>query len=141
MGFPRAVSRDVGTNNGDGFKIFMKLVTVILWEHLIAKVSVSSRTFLKLRGVLFSNTKKADLIELCDIAASLNIEVDPDGLVEDRSDILKQKVTTVTGENSVSPQLIEGSYDISPASSVSIFDIYNYLVSFEINITCMFRPD
>jgi len=42
---------------------------------------------LKLRGVIFSNTKKADLIELCDIAASLNIEVDPDGLVEDRSDI------------------------------------------------------
>ena len=99
------------------------------------------QNFLKLRGIIFSNTKKADLIELCDIAASLNIEVDPDGMVEDRSDILKQKLTTDTGENLVSPQLIEGSYDISPASSVSIFDIYNYLVSFEINITCMFRPD
>jgi len=45
--------------------------------------------FLKLRGIIFSNTKKADLIELCDIAASLNIEVDPDGFVDDRSDILK----------------------------------------------------
>ena len=90
LGFHYTVSRDVGTNNGGGFKIFMKLVTVILWEYLIANLSVSSWPFfLKLKGIIFSNTKKADLIELCDIAASLNIEVDPDGFVDDRSDILK----------------------------------------------------
>ena len=89
------------------------------------------QNFLKLRGIIFSNTKKADLIELCDIATSLIIKVDPDGLVEDCSDIFKQKLTTDNSNNSVSPQLIGGSYDISPASSVSIFDIYNYLVSFD----------
>jgi len=66
LGFPNTVSSDVGTNNGGGFKLFMKLVAVILWEPLITNLSVSSRTFLKLRGVIFSNTKK-DLIELCDI--------------------------------------------------------------------------
>jgi len=56
------------------------------------------QNFLKLRGIIFSNTKKADLIELCDIAASFNIEIGPDGFVDDRSDILKQTLTTDTGE-------------------------------------------
>ena len=103
-------------------------MTLILWKNLIANLSVSSKLF-ELRAIIFSNTKKADLIELCDIAASFEIEIGPDGFVDDRSDILKQTLTTDTGEKLVSPQLIEGSYDISPASSVSIFDTYNYLVS------------
>ena len=93
-------------------------------EKFDSKSLCELQNFLKLRGVIFSNTKKADLIELCDIATSLNIEVDPDSLVEDCSDILKHKLTTDSGENLVSPQLIEGSCDISPASFVTIFDIY-----------------
>ena len=100
-------------------------------ENFSCKSVCELQNFLNARGVSFSNTRKADLVELCDIAASINIEVDPDGMVEDRSDILRNKLMTDTGENLVSPQLIEGSYDISPASSISIFDLYNYLVSFD----------
>ena len=92
MGFHYTVSRDVGTNSG-----------VACDSNIMEKNDYKSlrefQNFLILRGVIFSNTKKADLIDLCDIAASLNIEVDPDGLVEDRSDILKQNLTNVTGEN------------------------------------------
>ena len=44
LGFHNTVSRDVGTNNGGSIKLFMKLVTVILWKNLIANLSVSSRT-------------------------------------------------------------------------------------------------
>ena len=55
LGFPNTVSRDVGINIGSGFKIFMKLVTVILWENLIA-ISCEFQNFLKLRGVIFNNT-------------------------------------------------------------------------------------
>ena len=41
--------------------------------------------FLKERGVIFCDQRKADLVELCENCVKLNIEVDPDGLIEARS--------------------------------------------------------
>lgn len=41
------------------------------------------QTFLKDRGIIFSNQKKVDLIELCSAADELGLEIDPDGLIED----------------------------------------------------------
>ena len=38
--------------------------------------------FLKERGVIFSDQKKVDLVELCENCIKLNIEVDPDGLLD-----------------------------------------------------------
>ena len=43
--------------------------------------------FLKDRGVIFSDQKKVDLVELFENFIKLNIEVDPDGLLEDRDEI------------------------------------------------------
>ena len=100
-------------------------------ENFNSKSLRDLQNFLKLRGVSFSNSRKTDLVELCATASSLDIEVDPDGMIEDRSDVLTEKLTNDTGEILVSPQLIQGSYDISPASSISIFDIYNNFVSFD----------
>lgn len=57
--------------------------------------------------------------------------VEPDCLVEDRSESLTEELTTDSAEILVSPQLIQDSYDISLASSISFFDIYKYLVSFD----------
>ena len=44
--------------------------------------------YLKERGVPYTNILKAGLVELCTKAAALGIEVDPDGLVEDRAEVL-----------------------------------------------------
>jgi len=40
------------------------------------------------RGFTFRKSRIMELLELCSIASSLNIEVDPDGLIEDRDDVL-----------------------------------------------------
>ena len=100
-------------------------------ESFKSKSVFELQQYLKSRGVTFSNTKKAGLIDLCKYAESLHIEIDPDGMVEDRDIVLQEKLITTDGNILRSPQLIEGSYDISLASSLSIFDIYNYLVSFD----------
>ena len=99
-------------------------------DNFASKSMCELQKFLKIGGVTFSNQKKADLVSLCEAAAILNIEIDPDGMIEDRAEILNEKLTTEAGIL-VSPQLIEGSYDISLVSSISIFDIYNYLISFD----------
>ncbi|XP_060566333.1 uncharacterized protein LOC132725255 [Ruditapes philippinarum] len=86
--------------------------------------------YLRQRGVTYANTRKAELVDLCRYAAELNIEVDPDGLVEDRSEVLDAKLC-VHGNTLVNPQLIAGTYDLSKIPRVSIFDIYNYLLGYD----------
>ena len=86
--------------------------------------------YLKQRGVIFANTRKVDLIELCKCAAEVNIEVDPDGLVEDRNEVLKAKLC-VNGKTFINPQLLAGTSDLSKIPHVSIFDIYNYLLGYD----------
>jgi len=44
--------------------------------------------FFEDRGFTFKNNRMAELLELCFIASRLNIEINPDGLIEDRDDVL-----------------------------------------------------
>ena len=46
------------------------------------------QAYLKARGVVTSNHLKAGLVELCERAEDLGIEIDPDGLVEDKEDYI-----------------------------------------------------
>jgi uncharacterized protein YunC (DUF1805 family) len=48
--------------------------------------------YLKERGVTFSDLRKAELVEICEAADRLGIDVYPDGLLEDREDILREKL-------------------------------------------------
>ena len=45
--------------------------------------------YLKDRGVIFSDKRKPALVELCNYAAELGVEIDPEGLVEDRADVIR----------------------------------------------------
>ena len=49
--------------------------------------------FLKERGVSCANRVKAGLLDLCNACLELGVEVDPDGLVEDRSEVIGEKLT------------------------------------------------
>ncbi len=40
--------------------------------------------YLKERGVPYGRLLKQSLVELCNLAAEIGLEVDPDGLIEDR---------------------------------------------------------
>ena len=85
--------------------------------------------FLKARGVTFNDQRKADLVYLCEICVKLNIEIDPDGLIEDRAEILNKKLLLSDGTFLPNPDTLPGSSDISILPPVGIFDIYNYLTS------------
>ena len=47
--------------------------------------------YLKDRGVTYTNELKASLVQLCSDAESMGLEIDPDGLHEDRAEILAKK--------------------------------------------------
>ena len=51
------------------------------------------QAFLKSRGVVVSGQRKLELSESCAIARDIDLEFDPDGLVEDRAEIIAHKVT------------------------------------------------
>ena len=70
---------------------------------------------------------KAGLLELCITAEQLGVEVDPDGLIGDRH---VSKLTVEGGEHEIPPLLSDYSTNIGILQRFSIFDIYNYLISF-----------
>ena len=87
--------------------------------------------YLSARGVVIANQRKFDLVRLCEAAEDIGIEVDPDGLLEDREEILKEKLTTHDNERLKNPVLEVKSDDLSKLPQISIFDIYNYLLAFK----------
>ena len=87
--------------------------------------------YLKDRGVVFSTIRKPELIDLCQQAERLGIEVDPDGLLEDREEILKEKLTTKDHGMLPIPETVQGTKELNLLPRISIFDIYNYLMTFE----------
>jgi len=49
--------------------------------------------FLRDRGVIVSGQRKSELAELCEIAKDIHLDFDPDGLFEDRQEIILDKLT------------------------------------------------
>ena len=90
------------------------------------------QTFLKDRGVIFSNQKKIELIELCLAADELGLDIDPDGLIEDREEILRDKLLLHSGSMIKNPVIVSsnGNKNLSILPQISIIDIFNYLVQF-----------
>ena len=86
--------------------------------------------YLRDRGVVTARYLKAGLLELCRAAEQLGIEIDPDGLIEDRHEIVSSKLRVEGGELEIPPLLSDYSTNIGILPLLSIFDIYNYLISF-----------
>ena len=71
-------------------------------------------------------------MELCEAAEELGIDIDPDGLVEDREEIISSKLTLARSAETLSLPTFLDKYtkNIAILPQVNIFDIYNYLISF-----------
>ena len=68
---------------------------------------------------------------MCYIAAEqLGIEVDPDGLIEDKHEIVSSKLRVEGGELEIPPLLSDYSTNIGILPLLSTFGNYNYLISF-----------
>ena len=87
--------------------------------------------YLKVRSATFSDLWKAELVEIWEAADRLGIDVDPDGLLEDMEDILREKLLIPEGLMLPNPETVKGSQDLRILPPFAIFDIYNYLLTFD----------
>lgn len=53
--------------------------------------------FLKARGVITANSRKYELVKLCEAAVEINLETDPDGL-QVESNWINEKLKTIDGQ-------------------------------------------
>lgn len=95
--------------------------------------------YLKDRGVTYTNELKASLVQLCSDAESMGLEIDPDGLHEDRAEILAKKL--VIGDVTLQcPTLLTNcTNNIAVIPLLSICDLYSYLMSFDDYTLATFR--
>ena len=84
-----------------------------------------SQAYLKSRGVVTAKYLKAGLVELCTAANELGIDVDPDGLVEDRDAVLTEKLQTQDGFLPCPTSLPLTNYtsNIAAIPQLNVFDI------------------
>ena len=83
--------------------------------NLNRKSAKELQKYLKERGVTFSDLRKAELVEICEAADRLGIDVDPDGLLEDGG-YIKIKTSDTRGVDVTQPRnckRITGSENIT----------------------------
>ena len=95
--------------------------------------------YLKDRGVVFSGICKANLVELFNAAAAIGLEIDPDGLVEDREEVVLDKLRLHQSVLQLPSLLDQYTKNIAMLPQVNIFDVYNYLVTFKDYDHAVFR--
>lgn len=75
-----------------------------------------------------SGQRKLELAELCAVAQEINLEYDPDGLIEDRSEVISKKL--VDGAVSLAnPALLIGTRDLSALPFFSFMDVFSHLTT------------
>ena len=75
--------------------------------------------------------RKRELLKICQAAERLGIEVDPDGILEDREEVLRDKLLTPDTGMLSNPETLRGSQDLNILPPFSIFDnLYRWHVTF-----------
>ena len=57
-----------------------------------SRLGQALQNFLKFRGVLITWQRKLDLMRLYQTADEISIEIDPDGFLEDREEVIGEKL-------------------------------------------------
>ena len=77
---------------------------------------------------MVSGQGRLELAELCKIAREVNLQIDPDNVIEDRSDVIAHKLKD--GDTCFSnPALATGIQDRSVLSYFNFMDIFSYLLT------------
>jgi hypothetical protein len=92
--------------------------------------------FLRDRGVVVGQSKKQELLELVGIAKDLGLPVDPDLCVEDRSEVIGEKLRD-GGVVLSNLAICEGSSDLSVLPDFSFVDMCTYLMGHGVGITAI----
>ena len=88
----------------------------------VPKTVSALQKFLKDRDVPCANERKAALEDLVIACQSLNLPVDPDGLLEDRSEVMLEKLRFEGGELP-NPTCLIPTPDISCLPKIELYDI------------------
>lgn len=87
--------------------------------------------YLRLRGVVISGFRKQELVDLCCEAEQLGIDIDPDGILEIKSETVTSKLLVkLDDDSSVNlplPSLLPSSNDFSFLPFITTFDVLTYL--------------
>ena len=93
----------------------------------IPKTTKEIQQFLSDRGVPYSNIRKAGLQQLVQAALKYDIELDPDGVKEDRQEVLDQKLRLLEGGKCLPhPSTLTPTCSLIHVADLQIADIYNY---------------
>ena len=105
-------------------------ITVTRMDYFKGKTVKCLQNYLKERGVTYSGLRKASLEQLCIQAKELGIEIDPDGLVENREEIISHKLQVpgeqVILENPSSLKSLSTNIGVLKNCMFNIFDIFTY---------------
>ena len=84
--------------------------------------------YLRERGISCAKNNKAALEELVAAARQLDLEVDPDGILEDREPVIREKLSPFSDKPSLaSPETLDCESDLSQIPNLSTIDIFVYL--------------
>ena len=114
-------------------------IIALIMDNFRTKSVKELQQYLKNRGVVFTGYYKANLVELCNSAALIGLQIDPDGLVEDREEVVLSKLRLEQSLLPLPSLLDYYSNNIAIVPQVNIFDIYNYLVTFRDYDHAIFR--
>ena len=90
--------------------------------------------YLRKRGVAVGNNKKVELEELYRLSEEVGLEIDPEGYIEDRKEAIESKL--IGGDTVLpNPGLVKCDPGISILPTISVFDIWSYLMSKDVPLT------
>ena len=74
-----------------------------------------------MKAVLLTGQRKLDLVRLCQATHEINIEIDPGGFLEDREEVIGEKLQTAH-RLLPNPGLLSGSPNLSALPCVGIIE-------------------
>ena len=98
-------------------------------QNFDSKTVNQLQSYLKARGVSVTNKRKYELIQLCKVACEMDIELDPDGIQEDKLKTKQSKLCFKDGTNLKDPGTLDGVNDLSILPYIGIVDLYDHLRS------------
>ena len=95
----------------------------------LPKTVTGLQKFLSARGIVCPKVRKAELEKLVAFAIEQNLELDPEGLLEDREETVREKLHLLQGGLSLpSPDTLTATPDLAGAPRITLRDVLNYQI-------------
>ena len=100
-------------------------------EEFWSKDVKSLQAYLRARNVTIAHQNKTSLVDLCEGARLLNIEEDPDGLIENREEVINKKLEISPNHYLTNPETEITLNNLLILPGIGTVDTINYMLSFD----------